>query len=81
MGHEVEIGEFSSFMPTCNISGEVKIGASTFWGTGSKVINRKQIGDNVIIGAGAVVTQDIPDNVTAVGVPASVIIRNAEALR
>jgi sugar O-acyltransferase (sialic acid O-acetyltransferase NeuD family) len=72
VGHEAEIGAFSSFMPTCNISGEVKIGVSTFWGTGSKVINRKKIGDNVIIGAGAVVTQDIPDNVTAVGIPASV---------
>jgi sugar O-acyltransferase (sialic acid O-acetyltransferase NeuD family) len=80
VGHEAEIGDFSSFMPTCNISGEVKIGDSTFWGTGSKVINRKKIGDNVIIGAGAVVTQDIPDNVTAVGIPASVIKRYAEAV-
>jgi sugar O-acyltransferase (sialic acid O-acetyltransferase NeuD family) len=80
VGHEAEIGAFSSFMPTCNISGEVKIGVSTFWGTGSKVINRKKIGDNVIIGAGAVVTQDIPDNVTAVGIPASVIKRYAGAV-
>ena len=80
VGHETEIGDFSSFMPTCNISGEVKIGDSSFWGTGSKVINRKNIGKNVIIGAGAVVTQDIPDNVTAVGIPASVVKRHAEAL-
>lgn len=31
------------------------------------------IGNNVLIGAGAVVTKDIPDNAVAVGVPAKVI--------
>ena len=31
------------------------------------------IGDNCVIGAGAVVTKDIPDNSIAVGVPARVI--------
>lgn len=31
------------------------------------------IGSNVVIGAGAVVTKDIPDNSLAVGVPARVI--------
>ncbi len=36
VGHETEIGDFSSFMPTCNISGEVQIGEATFWGTGAK---------------------------------------------
>lgn len=80
VGHQTEIGDYSSFMPTCNISGEVKIGESNFWGTGAKIINQKIVGDNVTIGAGAVVTQDIPDNVTAVGVPARIIKRNTEAV-
>jgi len=31
------------------------------------------IGDNVIVGAGSIVTHDIPDNSLAVGVPAKVI--------
>jgi len=31
------------------------------------------IGNNVIIGAGSIVTRDIPDNSVAVGVPARVI--------
>jgi len=73
VGHETEIGDYCSFMPTCNISGEVKIGEAAFWGTGSKVINQTTIGNKVIIGAGAVVTSDIPDDVTAVGAPARVI--------
>jgi sugar O-acyltransferase (sialic acid O-acetyltransferase NeuD family) len=77
IGHESDVGDFSSFMPSCNISGEVKIGKENFWGTGSKVINRKIIGNNVVVGAGAVIIDDIPDDVTVVGVPAKVIKRNA----
>ena len=34
---------------------------------------RLKIGDNVIIGANAVVTHDVPDNSIAVGIPAKVI--------
>jgi sugar O-acyltransferase (sialic acid O-acetyltransferase NeuD family) len=75
VGHQTEIGDFSSFMPTCNISGEVRIGECTFWGTGSKIINRRTVGNNVTVGAGAVVIDDLPADVTAVGVPARVIER------
>ena len=73
IGHESTIGDFSSFMPTCNISGEVRIGQGTFWGTGAKVINQRTVGDHTVVGAGAVVTTDIPECVTAVGVPAKVV--------
>jgi maltose O-acetyltransferase len=31
------------------------------------------IGNNVVVGAGAVVTKDIPDNSLALGVPARVV--------
>jgi sugar O-acyltransferase (sialic acid O-acetyltransferase NeuD family) len=78
VGHECDIGGFSSFMPSCNISGEVKIGKENFWGTGAKVINRKTIGNNVIVGAGSVIIDDVPDDVTVVGVPAKVMKRNNE---
>ena len=60
-------------MPTCNISGEVNIGANAFFGTGAKIINRINVGSDAVIGAGAVVVSDIPDRATAVGVPAKVI--------
>jgi sugar O-acyltransferase (sialic acid O-acetyltransferase NeuD family) len=75
VGHQCDIGDFSSFMPTCNISGEVRIGEGNFWGTGAKIINRKTVGNNVIVGAGAVIVDDVLDNVTVVGVPAKVIRR------
>ena len=78
IGHQTEVGDFSSFMPSCNISGEVKIGEANFWGTGAKVINGKIIGNNVTVGAGSVIINDIPDNVTVAGVPAKVIKKNSE---
>ena len=73
IGHDTTIGEYSSFMPTCNISGEVNIGECVFGGTGSKIINRKNIGNHSTIGAGAVVIKDVPDNAVLAGVPAKVI--------
>lgn len=73
VGHDTIIGNYASFMPTCNISGEVLINDSVYCGTGVKIINQVEIGENSIIGAGAVVTSSQPDNCTIVGVPAKVI--------
>lgn len=70
VGHDVEIGRFSSFMPSVNISGEVVIGNGVYCGTGTKIINQLEIGEWTKIGAGAVVTQSLPSHCTAVGVPA-----------
>lgn len=43
-------------------------------GAGSKILGPIKIGDNVKIGAGAVVLKDIQNNVTVVGVPSNRII-------
>ncbi len=42
-------------------------------GVGTTIIDRVSIGKGSFIGAGAVVTEDIPENVLAVGVPAKPI--------
>ena len=42
-------------------------------GAGAKVLGPIHIGSNVKIAAGAVVLDDIPDNATAVGVPARIV--------
>jgi serine O-acetyltransferase len=44
-------------------------------GAGAKVLGRIRIGNDVLIGANAVVTIDVPDNCIAVGVPATVRAR------
>lgn len=49
------------------------IGNGCWIGHGVKIIKGVTIGNNVIIGGGSVVIDDIPDNAIAVGVPAKVI--------
>ena len=52
---------------------EIKIGNDVWIGANVTVLPGVNIGNNVVVGAGAVVTKDIPDNSLAVGVPAKVI--------
>ena len=46
------------------------MGNNVFIGAGAKIIGGVTIGSNVRIGANAVVVKDLPDNCTAVGIPA-----------
>ena len=52
---------------------DIEIGSGCFFGSGSIVLGNVNIGDNVIIAAGAVVVDDIPSNSIAVGIPAKVL--------
>ena len=47
----------------------VRIGRNCWLGAGVVVVPGVTIGDNVVVGAGSVVTRDLPDNVIAVGNP------------
>ncbi|HEY7222796.1 MAG TPA: acyltransferase [Micromonosporaceae bacterium] len=51
----------------------VRIGNFTFIGANAVVLMGVTIGDHCMIGAGAVVTHDIPDRSLALGVPARVV--------
>ena len=73
VGHDTIIDNYSSFMPSVNISGEVKINEGVYVGTGAKIINQIEIGEQTIVGAGAVVARTLPSRCTAVGIPAKVI--------
>ena len=73
LGHDVVFDSFITIYPGVNVSGAVTIERCTEIGTGTKIIQGKKIGKNAVVGAGAVVITDIPDNCTAVGVPAKVI--------
>ena len=55
---------------------DIIIGTGCFLGSGAIVLSGVKIGDNTIIGAGAVVDKDIPSNVFAAGVPARIIYLN-----
>ena len=73
VGHDTIIENYCSFMPAVNISGEVKIEELVYVGTGAKIINQLEIGKGTIVGAGAVVSKALPENCTAVGIPAKPI--------
>ena len=51
----------------------VHIGKNCWIGAGVVIVPGITIGDNVVIGAGSVVTQDLPSNVVAVGNPCRVL--------
>lgn len=53
--------------------GKIYVGEHTFIGTGVIIMPGVTIGKRCVIGAGAVITRDIPANSVAVGVPAKVI--------
>lgn len=81
IGGPTRIGRF------CNISqgntigvagrgerrGIPEIGDFVYIAPGAKIIGKIKVGNNVAIGANAVVTKDVPDNAVVAGVPARVI--------
>jgi acetyltransferase-like isoleucine patch superfamily enzyme len=56
----------------------IALGENVWLGAGVKVMDGVRIGRDVVIGAGGVVTEDLPDGVVAVGVPARVVRRRDE---
>lgn len=75
IGHDVEVRDYVTILPSVNVSGNVLLDECSNIGTGTAIIQGKMIGENSIIGAGSVVVKDIEENCTAVGVPAKVIKR------
>jgi serine O-acetyltransferase len=55
-----------------------RIGNNVHIGAGARVLGDLTVGDNVIIGANAVVTHDVPPDCTVAGVPARIIRRNGQ---
>lgn len=51
----------------------VHIGKNCWIGAGALILPGITIGDNVVVGAGSVVTKDLPSNVVAVGNPCKVL--------
>jgi sugar O-acyltransferase (sialic acid O-acetyltransferase NeuD family) len=72
ISHDSILGDFVQVSPGARITGNCQIGNYSQLGTNSVILPRIKVGVNVIVGAGAVVTKDAPDNSMLAGVPAVV---------
>ena len=64
----VNIGNFSKFNEDWNENSAPRFGNNIYIGPGAKIFGNITIGDNVAIGANAVVSKDVPNNCTVINV-------------
>lgn len=74
--HDCVVGEYSHIAVGAHLCGSVRVGRCVWIGAGCTIINNLSISDGNMIGAGAVVTKDIDERGTYVGVPARLIVRD-----
>ena len=63
-------------MGGCYLAGRVKIGNFTSVGATATTLPDVRVGSNSIVGAGAVVTKNVPNNTVVVGNPARFLRNN-----
>ena len=68
--HNVHLSDGVHISPGARLAGGVHVGSCSWIGIGSCVVQQVRIGADVTVGAGAAVVHDLPDSITAVGVPA-----------
>jgi acetyltransferase-like isoleucine patch superfamily enzyme len=73
--HDGHVGDYANICPGARFGGAVRAGAEVFVGMNATVLQGLRLGDKAVIGAGAVVTRDVPGGVTVVGVPAHAMER------
>jgi sugar O-acyltransferase (sialic acid O-acetyltransferase NeuD family) len=78
IGHDITIGDYANIFPSATISGHCRIGEGTEIGSNATTIPKMNINSWSVVGAGSVVIQDLPSNVTAVGSQARIIMRRED---
>lgn len=71
--HECHLEDFVHLSPNCALAGNVDVGEGTHIGIGACVVPGIKIGKWCTIGAGAVITKNIPDFAVVVGNPGKII--------
>lgn len=86
IGETTEIGDNCLLYQGVTLGGTGKdhgkrhptLGNNVMVGSGAKVLGPFKVGDNAKIASNAVVLEEVPENATAVGVPAKIVRRNGE---
>jgi UDP-perosamine 4-acetyltransferase len=73
--HDCFLGNHSQVTAGVTFGGWVRVGENCFFGVKSAVVPRVTIGNDVVVMAGALVTQSLPDGVLAGGSPARALRR------
>jgi sugar O-acyltransferase (sialic acid O-acetyltransferase NeuD family) len=73
--HDCIISDFASISAGSITGGHVKLGKYSALTLGVTVLDRLEIGENTVVGAGSLVLKSLPSNILAYGNPAK-IIRN-----
>ena len=68
VGHDSRVGDYSVIAPSASVGGNCTLGEGVYVGSNACIREKITIGDGVTIGMGAIVTKDIPPNVTIIGV-------------
>src|ERR1700674_47685 len=70
VGHDAVLENYVTVLPGANVGGNVTLEQGVTVGSGAVLIQGVTVGRLTTVGAGAVVVRDLPEGVTAVGVPA-----------
>jgi sugar O-acyltransferase (sialic acid O-acetyltransferase NeuD family) len=71
--HECILKNGVHVAPNATLAGCIQVDEYAFIGSNATILPKIKIGKNAVIGAGAVVTKNVDDNTTVVGVPANKI--------
>ncbi len=71
--HHNRIGEHVHIGPGAHLGGDVSVDEGALIGIGATVMPQRSVGRWAIVGAGAVVTEDVPDHAVVAGVPARIL--------
>ena len=71
--HDIIINKFSTIAPNAVVLGRVNIGRNCYVGANSTILPDINISDDIVIAAGSVVTKNLDNPGTYVGIPAKKI--------
>jgi sugar O-acyltransferase (sialic acid O-acetyltransferase NeuD family) len=71
--HDCKLADYASVGPGATLGGAVSVGKSSSISLGANIIHGITIGNDSVVGSGAVVVEHVPDKVVAYGVPCKVI--------
>lgn len=75
VGHDSVVADFSTIAPGAIVSGNCSIGHRVYMGAASSIREKLAVGDDAVIGMGAVVVKSVASFETHVGNPARKLVR------